>query len=194
MVSVIISGSRNPEGQTAQAVGAARKGMEAVGCDVETLFLPALDVERCRQCDNDGWGLCRKEGHCVIDDDFAATVEKIGEADAVIFSTPVYFSDLSESMRAFTDRLRRIRRHDVGRAVMEGKLAVGLCVAGGGGGGAPTCCVSLEKTLSTWGFDVVDVIPVRRQNLEAKLPRLRLAGAWLAGLATMCGSQQPITR
>ena len=181
---LMISGSRAPNGQTARATEAILEGVAEAGGEVERIFLPMLSVERCRQCEDSGWGLCRKEGHCVIDDDFSTTVEKIREADAVIFSTPVYFGDLSESMRAFTDRLRRIRRHDVGRAVMEGKLAVGLCVAGGGGGGAPTCCVSLEKTLSTWGFDVVDVIPVRRQNLEAKLPRLRLAGAWLAGLAT----------
>jgi hypothetical protein len=30
------------------------------------------------------------------------------------------------------------------------------------------------------GFDVVDMIPVRRQNLEFKLPLLELTGEWLA--------------
>jgi hypothetical protein len=34
--------------------------------------------------------------------------------------------------------------------------------------------------LLTCGFDVVDMIPLRRQNLEAKLPMLELTGAWLA--------------
>ena len=29
------------------------------------------------------------------------------------------------------------------------------------------------------GFDVVDMIPVRRQNLEFKLPLLELTGQWL---------------
>ena len=180
MVSVIISGSRNPEGQTAQAVGAARKGMEAVGCDVETLFLPALDVERCRQCDNDGWGLCRKEGRCVIDDDFADIADKIRSADVVVFATPVYYSDLSESLRAFLDRLRRTCTQPPGREGIDGKPALGVCVAGGGGGGAPACCLSLEKVLTTCGFDVTDLIPVRRQNLSAKLTTLQHGGSALA--------------
>jgi hypothetical protein len=34
--------------------------------------------------------------------------------------------------------------------------------------------------LATCGFDVVDMIPVRRQNLAAKLPLLERTGEWLA--------------
>jgi len=30
------------------------------------------------------------------------------------------------------------------------------------------------------GFDVVDMIPVRRQNLKFKLPLMELTGEWLA--------------
>jgi multimeric flavodoxin WrbA len=116
----------------------------------------------------------------VIEDDFAKLVEEIRAADVVVFATPVYYSDLSESLRAFTDRLRRICTQEPGRVGIKGKPAVGVCVAGGGGGGAPECCVSLNKVLTTCGFDVVDVVPVRRQNLEAKLPRLERVGQWLA--------------
>ena len=83
----------------------------------------------------------------MIDDDFASLVERIRSSDAAVFATPVYFSDLSESMRAFLDRLRRICRHESGRAGIEGTPAVGICVAGGGGGGAPACVVALEKVL-----------------------------------------------
>jgi multimeric flavodoxin WrbA len=144
------------------------------------VFLPTLKIERCRQCDDNGWGLCRKEGRCVINDDMGGLVEKIKEADAVVFATPVYYSDLSESLRAFADRLRRICTHEAGRVSIKGKPAMGVCVAGGGGGGAPACCVRLEKVLATCGFDVVDAIPVRRQNLKVKLQALELAGQWLA--------------
>ena len=181
MKVIMISGSRNPEGQTARAADAMLQGAADAGSEVERIFLPTLSIERCRQCDEKGWGTCRKAGRCTIDDDdFAPIVDKLRTADAAIFATPVYFGDLSESMRAFTDRLRRICRHETGRTGIEGKPAIGLCVAGGGGGGAPECCVSLKRVMSTCGFDVVDMIPTRRQNLEAKLERLRLAGAWLA--------------
>ncbi len=177
---LMISGSRNPKGQTARAADAMLKGVASANGASERLFLPVLRIERCRQCDDNGWGLCRKEGSCVIDDDFGMIVDKIRMASAVIFATPVYFGDLSESMRAFTDRLRRTCRHEAGRAGIEGRPVMGLCVAGGGGGGAPECCMILNKVLSRCGLDVVDVIPVRRQNMEAKLLRLPLAGAWLA--------------
>jgi multimeric flavodoxin WrbA len=116
----------------------------------------------------------------VIADDLAELVEKIRQADAVVFATPVYYSDLSESLRAFTDRLRRLCTHAAGRAAIKGKPALGVCVAGGGGGGAPACCVSLDRVLATCGFEVVDMLPVRRQNLPAKLPILEHAGRWLA--------------
>ncbi|NQT93778.1 MAG: flavodoxin family protein [Lentisphaerae bacterium] len=140
-------------------------------------FLPQLGIERCRQCDNDGWGLCRGEGRCIIDDDFADVADKIRAADIAVFATPVYFSDLSESLRAFLDRLRRTCIHEAGRPGIEGTKAVGVCVAGGGGGGAPACCDSLEKVLATCGLDVIDMIPVRRQNLAAKLSILEQTGA-----------------
>ncbi len=174
-----ILGSRNPAGQTARAVDALLKGSGAV---CERVFLPAGHFERCRQCDERGWGLCRSKGRCVIDDDFAALVDKIEAADAVVFATPVYWGDLSESMRAFTDRLRRVIRHREDKSGVEGKAAIGICVAGGGGGGAPTCTVSLEKVLRICGFDLVDMVPVRRQNLEIKIEVLEITGRWLATL------------
>ena len=180
MKAIIISGSRNPKGQTAQAIDAVRKGIEATGGEVETVFLPPLTIERCRQCDDDGWGLCRREGRCVIDDDFADVTVKLQAAAVAVFATPVYFSDLSESLRAFLDRLRRICRHTDGKAGIESTPVIGVCVAGGGGGGAPSCCVSLEKVLATCGLDVTDMIPVRRQNLESKLTVLEHAGSVLA--------------
>lgn len=175
----IVLGSRNPEGQTARAADALAAGIEAAGGEVSRVFLPLMDVQRCRQCDERGWGKCREQGYCVIEDDFATLVDQIRQADAAVFVTPVYWGDLSESMRAFTDRLRRITRHENGKVDIEGKPAIGICVAGGGGGGAPNCCVSLERTLSTTGFNLVDMVPVRRQNLVHKTGALEATGRWL---------------
>ena len=148
--------------------------------EVEHVLLPTLAIERCRQCNDDGWGICRTYGNCVIEDDFAGLTAKLAECDAVVFATPVYFSDLAESLRAFLDRLRRTCMHESGKAKVKGTPAVGVCVAGGGGGGAPQCTASLTKILGTCGFDCVDMVPVRRQNLEAKLAPLAGTGRWLA--------------
>lgn len=173
-----ILGSRNPEGQTARATAALIEGITEGGGQAQQVLLPVLKLEHCRQCEQSGWGTCRSEGKCVIEDDFTATVQRIREADAVVFATPVYFGDLSESMRAFTDRLRRICRHEAGRQGIADKPAIGIAVAGGGGGGSLTCLVSLEKVLRTCGFDVVDLVPVRRQNLEMKCGVLKTTGRW----------------
>ena len=183
MRCIIVSGSRNPEGQTARAAAALAEGVKAAGAGCETLFLPAMAIERCRQCDAAGWGTCRTEGECCIEDDFAGIVDELHSADAAVFVTPVYWSDLSESLRAFLDRLRRTSVNEAGKRGLAGKPAVGVCVAGGGGGGAPACTVSLERVLRTIGFDVVDLVPVRRQNLEFKADVLRRTGEWLVGEA-----------
>ena len=180
MKVIITLGSRNPQGQTAKAVGALAHGVKDAGGEYEQIFLPQMKIERCRQCDDNGWGICRTQGKCVIEDDFASLVSKINDADAVVFATPVYFGDLSESIRAFLDRLRRTCMHEDGKQKIAGKKAIGICVAGGGGGGAPSCAVSMERVLGTCGFDLLDMVPVRRQNLEMKVNILETIGKWLA--------------
>lgn len=174
-----LSGSKNHEGRTARAIEAIRKGAEKAGAETECIFLTDMKLEHCRQCDADGWGACRREGYCVIKDDFESLVEKIGSSDVVIFATPVYFRDLTESMKAFLDRLRRISAFRPEPAT-KGVLAAGVSMAGGGGGGATQACLNLESTLQMCQFDVVDMIPLRRQNFEAKLPMLEMTGEWLA--------------
>jgi multimeric flavodoxin WrbA len=156
----------------------------------DSLFLTERNVERCRQCNQDGWGICLSEERCIIDDDFSSLVERVSLADLVIFATPVYFHDLSESMKGFLDRLRRIGFPKILRQpgpVIPGPIlngqgtpAIGMCYAGGSGNGTTSCCLNLERTLQTCGFDVVDMIPIRRQNLEMKLAFLEHVGAWLA--------------
>ena len=180
MKMLILSGSRNPQGQTAQAAGAFAQGAEQAGADVETIFLPSLSIERCRQCQDDGWGMCRFGERCTIDDDWMFLMERIRQCDVLVCATPVYFNDLSESLRALLDRVRRVCIHGGKKDRIEGKRAVGICVAGGGGGGAPQCAKSIEYALSTCGFDVYDTMAVRRQNLEAKCGALREMGRSIA--------------
>lgn len=185
MTIVAVSGSRNPDGQTARAIKAFLNGVEAKGGNTRVHYLPELALERCRQCDANGWGQCRDASGCTIEDDYESTVESIVSADGVLFATPVYYADLAESLRSFLDRLRRVVREAGGMRGVDGKPAVCLCVAGGGGGGAPWCAVQLEKNTATIGFDIRDIVPARRQNLDHKCKVLESTGAWFVGECTL---------
>ena len=184
MNALILSGSRNPKGQTAHAAEALAGGLHDSGAEVETLFLPNCSLERCRQCEDSGWGICRSKGECIIEDDFASLVAKIRQAEVVVFATPVYFGDLAESLRAFLDRLRRTCVQEKGREGIAGKTAAAICVAGGGGGGAPNCCVSVERVLNICRMELYDTMPIRRQNLSVKMPALHQLGRALAAEAS----------
>jgi multimeric flavodoxin WrbA len=175
----MISGSRNREGRTAQCCNAIARGLTKAGGTSELVFLPTMNLERCRQCDPDGWGICRREGRCIIKDDFDSILNKMKEADVVVFANPVYFRDLSESMRGFLDRVRRLNFMQPDRP-FNGKPAMGLCLAGGGGNFAPSAGFNLDTILQMCGFDVVDMWNVRRQNIDIKLPMLETVGEWLA--------------
>ncbi len=192
MKTLVISGSRNPEGRTALLINALCKGVENGGGETEVIFLPKMEIRRCRQCNSDGWGICRDEERCIMDDDFSSIVEKIDSADVTVFANPVYFGDLSESMKAFLDRLRRVktlipREPPDPNAPMPGPfnndigpIAMGICYAGGSGNGTMTCAMNLERILMFCGFDVVDMLPARRENLENKLIIAEQTGKWLA--------------
>ncbi|MGI6610059.1 MAG: flavodoxin family protein [Limnochordia bacterium] len=186
---LLISGSRSLDGQTARAAEALLRGVEHAGGTTERVALPQLRVLRCEQCQDNGWGTCRTEGRCSTSDDFRSLVDKLMEADVCVFATPVYWGDLSESMRAFLDRLRRICTHSTVKERIRTKSAVGICIAGGGGGGAPSCAVSMERVLNTCGFAVLDMIPVRRQNQKLKLAVLELTGQWMVEQAA--ATEQP---
>ena len=149
----------------------------------KSIIFRKCSIERCRQCEDNGWGICRSEGKCIIDDDFAALVDGIRGADFAVFANPVYFGDLSETLKTFLDRLRRITRVEAATQGIAGKPAIGISVAGGGGGGAASCSLIMEKVLATCGFKVVDLVPVRRQNLAVKLEILEMTGKHAADYA-----------
>lgn len=175
-----IIGSRNQKGQTAQAVDACLKGFEQANADIESFFLPTCNIERCRQCEDSGWGLCLTEGRCVIEDDFAGIIDSVSNSDVVIFATPVYYGNLSESIRSFLDRMLRICHHDDGMVRIKGRSAVCISVAGGSGGGATSCSRSLEFILEVCKLNILDIIPVRRQNMKLKEAVLQMTAKWIA--------------
>jgi len=175
MKVICIQSSPNSDGLTCQSAQAVLEGAKVEGAETELIHLNKLRMESCRAHDN-GWGPCRKEGRCMIDDDFQNLREKINRADALVFSTPVYFGDLSESAKRLFDRWRRCELVNRETSPLRGKPSIGIAAAGGSGGGAVSALLNLEDYLSWLQFDIFDLVNVTRKSKGHKLDMLKVAG------------------
>ena len=177
MKIVALQTSPRKDQLTASLAEAVLGGYEEKGGEVELIHINHMDVKTCIACE-DGWGICR-DGDCILEDDFEAIRKKMGEADAVVFATPVYWHDLSESAKTFLDRLRRVEAFS-GRHTCEGKKVIGITAAGGSGNGAVKALLNLEDYLRRLGFEIFDLVPVTRFTRDHKLSMLIEAGRLLA--------------
>ncbi len=161
---------------TSMALNSLLEGIRSAGGESELICLPKLKIGRCRHCDKPGPGPCQTEGRCQTRDDFGLVVEKIRQADAAVFATPVYFADTGASLRALLSRLKRICEHPDGRRGVAGTPAVGVCI----GGGAAHCATRLRGVLSSCGFQVLEVVTAPRRGLHLRHELLVDAGRRLA--------------
>jgi multimeric flavodoxin WrbA len=178
MKLVAIQSSPNLDGLTASLVRAFQRGFEKEGGETELINLNNREIKTCIACEN-GWGICRNEGTCILEDDFDELRLKISESDAFVFATPVYWHDLSESAKSFMDRLRRVERGNEFKT-FQGKKALGIASAGGSGRGAVRALLNLEDYLMRLGFEIFDLVPVTRFSKDHKIPMLVEAGERLA--------------
>ena len=102
--------------------------------------------------------------------------ERFATADAYGLVTPVYYGDLSESVKAFTDRLRRCEAPKREASSAKGKPVLLVAAAGGGGGGAITCLHSLDRWVQHMRARRFDTIAVTRWSRAYKLDAIREAG------------------
>ncbi len=169
----VVWSSPNREGLTASAKDRIVCGMRDSGAEILEIHLNQKKLEHCRACGN-GWGTCRQKGSCVIPDDFEEIYETLRNADGIVWISAVYWSDMTECMKAFFDRLRRcdaVKNHDLAE-----KRCVLVACAGGTGRGTLECLTQLERGLTHMGMRAYDRIPVVRYNRDYILPALYEAG------------------
>jgi multimeric flavodoxin WrbA len=165
---LVISSSPNTDGLTAACAAAAIESARQAGAQAEEIRLNDLQVGMCQAC-NDGWGTCRQEHACQVNDDFQALHARVIEADAVVLVTPVYWGEMSESAKAFTDRLRRCEATRGSESGLTDKPVIAVAAAGGSGNGTVTCLASMERWIQHVKGRVFDLIPVKRWTRENKL-------------------------
>lgn len=173
MSILVIWASPNEDGLTAAAKSKVVEGITAAGGDAEILHLNKHNLKHCIAC-GDGWGTCRSNGSCVLDDDFAALYEKVIYAEAIVMITPVYWHDLAENLKVLLDRMRRCETAH--NHYLQGKICLIIACAGGTGNGAIQCLHNMEETLGHMQMIVVDRLPIIRFNQSYMLTALNGAG------------------
>jgi multimeric flavodoxin WrbA len=174
MKILILSSSPNQDGLTAACAAAAAEGARAAGGEVELVNLNHLKIGMCLACD-DGWGTCREGHFCQTEDDFQALHARTLQADAYILVSPVYWGEMSESAKAFTDRLRRCEALRNEESGLYKKPVIAVAAAGGSGGGMITCLGSMERWIEHVRARKFDLIPVNRWSRAYKLVTIRSA-------------------
>lgn len=174
MKVMIFTSSPNTDGLTTACGDAAKKGAEEAGAQVVMMNLNQQKIGSCHACGN-GWGTCRNEHKCQVQDDFQAVHASLADMDAFILVTPVYWGEMSESAKAFTDRLRRCEALKKDKQFLEGKPVLAVAAAGGTGNGITTCLTSMERLFTHVKAEKFDLIGVTQKNRVYKLDTLHQA-------------------
>lgn len=96
---LILNGSPRRHGNTRAALQMMASTL-ADGNTVELVDVCSLTLSGCCACDG-----CKKNGgHCVRPDQSDAVIQKIAQADAVIFGTPVYWWGMSAQLKMVVDK------------------------------------------------------------------------------------------
>jgi len=171
---LVLTSSPNIDGLTAACTSAALEGIRQAGSSADEIRLNDYRVGMCEACGN-GWGTCQADHSCQVLDDFQALHERALKADGLVLISPVYWGEMSESAKAFTDRLRRCEASSGRDSRLAKKPVLAVAAAGGSGGGMITCLLSMERWIQHVQARPFDLIPVNRWSREYKLKAIQAA-------------------
>lgn len=127
MKIIAVNGSPKKEGNTATALNIALEELNSHGIETELLHIGNEKITGCMGC-----GACKKTGRCAFaDEKFQEWCNKLYEADGMILGSPVYYANLSGTMKCFLDRLffssQGRFRHKVGAALSVARRSGEIC-------------------------------------------------------------------
>ena len=170
MKFVVVSGNPKKNGLTKRMTDEIIRGVKDGGADA--CEVSAYGMSYCRSC-NGGTGQCLGDSHmCVFGKDgFTDAQEKIREADAVAFISPVYWEEVSEGLKSFMDRFRRCESSGIfnqRKAALTGKPVLIVASAGGSGLDMIEPLKEMERFVHHTGGMVFDAIGINRWNQAYK--------------------------
>lgn len=96
---LVISTSPRRGGNSETLADAFLRGAEEAGHSVEKVCLYDKTIGFCKGC-----LACQKSHRCVIQDDADTLAQKMGQADVLVFATPIYYYEMSGQMKTMLDR------------------------------------------------------------------------------------------
>ncbi|MBI4295810.1 MAG: flavodoxin family protein [Chloroflexi bacterium] len=94
------------------------------GAEVELVTLAGKHIIPCDGC----WTCHELDRGCHVKDDIRDILEKMTEADGIIFGTPVYARSVTGQAKILLDRCTSLRRN--GRSLLRGKVGAVVVTAG----------------------------------------------------------------
>ena len=82
-------------------------GAKDAGHEVEHISLKGKDLKFCIGC-----LACQKTQKCVLKDDAVWIAEKVKNADTLVFTTPIYYYEMSGQMKTLLDRMNPLYPSD----------------------------------------------------------------------------------
>ncbi|NLM22149.1 MAG: flavodoxin family protein [Peptococcaceae bacterium] len=128
MKVVAFNGSPKKEGNTYQAIKMVAEELEKEGIEVEIIHVGNKTIKGCLACNN---CVKNKSNKCVTENDPVNDwIQKMVEADGIIFGSPVYFSGIAGTMKSFLDRVFYI----AGNGLLKSKVGVAVVAVRRSGG------------------------------------------------------------
>jgi len=100
---IVISTSLRPNSNSDALADEFSRGAQDAGHEVEKITLHDKQIAFCKGC-----LACQKIGKCVIGDDVNNIMQKVLEADAVCWATPIYYYEMSGQMKTLIDRMNAL--------------------------------------------------------------------------------------
>ena len=131
MKVIAFNGSPKKEGNTYQSIKLVADKLIENGIEVEIVHIGNKNIAGCTGC-----GACvnNKNEKCINDsDEVNECIQKVKDADGIIFGSPVYYAGVAGNMKCFLDRFfyvtsmnNMMLRHKVGAAIVTVRRTGGL--------------------------------------------------------------------
>ena len=123
-----VNGSPRKDWNTGTLLTKALEGAESAGAQTKLVHLYDLDFKGCTSC-----FCCKRKGNtcaglCAQRDELRPVLAEALASDALVFGSPIYFSDVTGEMRSFLERLMfpNITYDEFGKSLVERPISCGF--------------------------------------------------------------------